>query len=281
MGFRKRVVLPCILVLAALLSACAHIHEGTVIPSPSPSPVLDRILEKGELVVGTAGGMPPLNMRTKDGQIIGLEADLAHAMADFMGVRLRFEVMPFRELLPALEAGKVDMVLSGMTMTPQRNMKVAFVGPYFITGKSFLTKTKTLLSVKDAGELNSPGRTLTALQGSTSQLFVEHVAPKARLVRALDYDEAVDMVVQGRADALVADHPICVVSLLRHPDEGLAVLMTPLTYEPIGIALPAGDPLFVNWTENFLDTFEGSGKLKAMKAWWFEDRSWLNELQDK
>ena len=278
MKLRKQVVLSCVLVLA-LLCACAHVQEGTV--SQSATPALDRILKRGALVVGTAGGMPPLNMTTKDGRIIGLEADLAHAMANFMGVRLRFEVMPFRELLPALETGKVDMVLSGMTMTPQRNMKVAFVGPYFITGKSFLTKTKRLLSVKDAGGLNSPDTTLTALQGSTSQLFVEHAAPRARLVKALDYDEAVDMVIQGRVDALVADHPICVVSVLRHPDQGLAVLMTPLTYEPIGIALPAGDPLFVNWTENFLETFEGSGRLKAMKAWWLEDRSWLKELQER
>ena len=48
-----------------------------------------------------------------------------------MGVKLRLATMPFSELLPALEAGRIDMILSDMTMTPERNMKTAFAGPYF------------------------------------------------------------------------------------------------------------------------------------------------------
>jgi polar amino acid transport system substrate-binding protein len=125
--------------------------------------------------------------------------------------------MPFAELLPALEAGKVDMVMSSMTMLTERNLKVAFVGPYFISGKSFLTKTRTFLSVEDPSEVNSPGTTLVALEGSTSQLFVEELIPKATLVRAKDYDQAVQMVLQGKAQALVADYPICVISVFRYP----------------------------------------------------------------
>jgi polar amino acid transport system substrate-binding protein len=201
-------------------------------------------------------------------------------MADALGVELRLEVMPFFELLDALEAGTVDMVLSGMTITPERNRRVAFVGPYFTTGKSFLTKTATLLSIKDASEINTPGTTLAALRGSTSQLFVEVAIPKARLVSTSNYDEAVEMVIQGTVDALVADFPICAVSVFRnlHKDKALACLMTPLTYEPIGVAISGSDPHFINWVENFFNTMAGSGELKALEDRWFKSSSWLNEL---
>ena len=110
-----------------------HIPNVTSYVSASSIPTLDHIQKKGELVVGTSGDMPPLNMTTKDGEIIGLEADIAKLIADGMGVKLRFEKMPFSKLLEALESGKVDIILSEMTITSKRNLKVAFVGPYFIS----------------------------------------------------------------------------------------------------------------------------------------------------
>lgn len=274
---KKTRVITVLILALALFSACATM-KGTGV-SERTAPVLDRILQRGELVVGTAGSMPPLNMTTKEGKIIGLEADLARYMANAMDVKLRFEAMPFSELLAALEAGKVDVIFSGMTITPERNLKVAFVGPYFISGKAFLTKKKTIASVKSASGINSPDNTLAALKGSTSQFFVEDVAPMAKLVTTKDYDEAVDLVLQDKVDALVADYPICVVSVLRYPDKGLISLITPLTYEPIGIAMPANDPHLVNWVENFLNAVGGSGALNELGNRWFKDRSWLKRLR--
>ena len=138
-----------------LLTACAE-WQTTSAPQ-SRSPVIDRIVDRGELVVGTMGKMPPLNMTTKDGNLIGLEVDLVKSMAAAMDVKYRFETMAFSDLLPALQAGKVDMVLSGMTITPDRNLKVAFVGPYFISGKAFLTKIKTIAQADEAADVNSDG----------------------------------------------------------------------------------------------------------------------------
>jgi polar amino acid transport system substrate-binding protein len=222
--------------------------------------------------------MPPLNMTTKDGDIIGLDVDLAHRIAQGMGVKLRIVPMPFSDLLPSLDAGKVDMVLSQMTITPERNMRVAFVGPYLISGKSLLTKTTTLLSVKSPKELDSPRTHLTALLGSTSQKFVETLMPRASLTLTKDYDTAVKMVIEDKADAMVADYPICVFSVLRYPESGLAALTTPMTYEPIGIAVPANDPLLVNCLENMLVAMDGSKELESLTQKWFKDAAWLKRL---
>ena len=93
-----------------------------------------------------------------------------------------------------------------------------------------------------------------------------------------DYDDAVEMVLQDQVHALVADYQICLVSLFRHPNQDLVSIITPFTYEPLGIALPAGDSHLINWVNNFLNTLKESGELDELRARWIEDGSWLNEL---
>ena len=195
-----------------------------------------------------------------------------------MGLEARLVVTPFADLLPALEKGEVDLVISGMTITPERNARVAFAGPYFISGKSVLSKSKKIASVENASALDDPSHSYAALAGSTSEKFVKDVLPQAKLVTTSDYDSAVQMVIGDEVDALVADFPICKVSVLRHPEAGLSALMTPFTVEPLGIALPPGDPLFVNLVENYLTTLENTGMLTQFKAKWFSYGSWVSEL---
>ncbi|HIJ58316.1 MAG TPA: transporter substrate-binding domain-containing protein [Deltaproteobacteria bacterium] len=273
----KKVKVIIMLIMAlALVSGCVHTKQGTG-PEKAVT-VLDSISQKGVLVVGTAGSMPPFNMTTREGDVIGFEPDMAKLMAQEMGVKLKFEVMPFSELLPALEAGKVNLILSQMTMTGKRNMKVAFVGPYSISGKSFVTKIKWIASVKEASQVNSPKTTVVVLKGSTSEAFVKKNLPKAKFVQAMNYDDAVEMVLKGKVDAMIADYPICVLTILRNPDQGLISVITPLSYEPIGIALPGNDPLMVNWMENFLGTLGETGVLDLLKERWVNDNSWLKKL---
>jgi len=271
-----KVLLATILALI-FFAGCAQMQQST--SGTSASPVLDRIQSRGELVVGTMGNMPPLNMTSKDGEIFGLEPDLARLMAKAMNVKVKFVTKPFNELLPALQNGQVDMVLSGMTITPERNRKVAFIGPYFISGKAFLTKIKTIAYADEAEDANNPNTKIVALKGSTSQAFAEEYLDKTTLFTTGTYDEAVDMVLQDKVQAMIADYPICVVSVYRYPEAGLLSVVTQLTYEPIGIAIPANDPLLMNWTHNTLNNIEGSGILDELKLKWFAEGDWLNKLK--
>ena len=146
---------------------------------------------------------------------------------------------------------------------------------------NLLTKIKTLAAVDDTTVLNSPNTKLAALEGSTSQLFVETVLFNTTLVTVRDYDEGIDMVIRDEVHALVADYPICVISVVRYPDKGLMSINSPLTYEPLGIAIPSNDPHLINWTENFLKSLEGSGALEKLKKRWFENMSWLKKLPER
>jgi polar amino acid transport system substrate-binding protein len=275
MKFAK-VLLVTVLTLI-FFTGCAQLQQAT--SGGSASPVIDRIQSRGELVVGTMGNMPPLNMTSKDGEIFGLEPDLARLLAEAMDVKVKFVTKPFNELLPALQNGEVDMVLSGMTITPERNRKVAFIGPYFISGKAFLTKEKTIAYADEAEDVNNPNTKIVALKGSTSQAFAEAFLDKATLFTTGTYDEAVDMVLQDKAHAMIADYPICIVSVFRYPEAGLLSVVTQLTYEPIGIAIPANDPLLMNWTRNALDNIEGGGILDELKLKWFAEGDWLDKLK--
>jgi len=241
------------------------------------SPVLANIVKTGELRVGMSGDQPPLNFRSKSGKILGLEADLARILAQAMEVKPKFVTIPFSQLLTALERGEIDMVMSGMTITPKRNLRVAFVGPYFVSGKSILTKSAQIATAREASDINNPTITIATLKGSTSQTFVENVLPKVNLITTSNYEEAVDLVRQGAVDAMVADAPICMLSVLRYKDEKLAASVTPLTVEPIGIALP-NDPLFMNLVQNYLTAVQGTKVLDRLHKVWFKSGAWLKEL---
>jgi polar amino acid transport system substrate-binding protein len=238
---------------------------------------MDRILKKGELVVGITGAQPPLNATTKDGKIIGFDADIATAIALNIGVKVKFSKMAFSDLLPALETGKVDMILSSMTMTLERNVKVAFVGPYYISGKGILTKAQSIAALQDPAGLNNPDFKVAALKNSTSQIFVEQTAPKAKLVTTKSYDEALGMLFKDEITALIADFPFCAFSAFRHQDKGLVVGQSKLTFEPLGIAVPE-DTLLINWLQNFMMMLEGGGQMKLLNQKWFQDGSWIKDL---
>jgi len=240
--------------------------------------VMDRILKKGELVVGTTGEQPPLNATNKKGDIIGLDADIARIIADALEVRLVFKTMPFNGLLPAVTAGKVDMVISSVTITPQRNRTLAFVGPYYMSGKGLLTKSKTLAKLRTPEAMNDSNIAVAVLKDSTSQSFAEKTAAKAKIVKTKSYDAAIGMLLVDKVDAVVADFPFCAFAAYRYKDKGLVAGESPISYEPLGIVV-AEDTLMINWLDNFIETLKGTGLLRQLHARWFQDGSWIKTLR--
>jgi len=243
----------------------------------SAGSALDRIIKKGELAVGTSGTQPPMSATNKKGELMGMDVDLSKAMADAMGVKLRFVQMPFAELLPALEAGKVDMVLSGMTITAERNKKAAFLGPYIVTGKGILAIETRFAALKEAKGLDAPEVKVAALKDSTSQKFAETSMSKAKLTLFGSYDEAIDLLLKNKIDVIVADFQFCALTAYRHQKKGLIAGQSPLTFEPLGIAMPE-DALLINWGQNFLNQYQGTGELKKASEKWLNPGSWIDEL---
>ncbi len=262
--------------IIVLLFAAACAPSGMPL---QPASRLDRIVAGGRLRVGTAADMPPLTMLDRFDRAMGLDADLADEMARAMGVELRLEVRPRADLLPALAAGDLDAVISGVAITPRHNLKAALIGPYYLSGKALLSRFESMAATVDFDRFDAAAFAFVVQKGSSAARTVERRWPHARLVTVDSEAAAVDMVLSGTVDAMIADTHVCVMALLRHPDAGLVMQRTPFDVAPLGIALPPGDAQMINWTANFLDTLRESDTLVRLRKKWFEDPSWLSDLK--
>jgi len=241
--------------------------------------VIDNIIKNGELRVGMSGTQPPYAMESVEGGLIGYEVDLANLIATELGVELNIVQMPFKELLPSLQAKKIDIIMSGMTMTTARNTQVIFLGPYIYSGKSILTMAHIYIEMQTTNELNKSSNKITTLSGSTSEKFVLKYMPKAKLLAENNYDDCLKLVIDGKADLMFADFSICSYTLLRNPDLGLETFDEPITKEPIGMAVKHTDPLFINLLNNLLTQFDAEGTLEDLNDKWFWDDEWISDVK--
>ena len=264
----KLTLLSVALATVALLASVSPVFAGAT---------MDRINKSGVMRVGVSGGQPPFNMTTKSGEIIGLEVDLARALAAMMGVKVELVQTDFADLLGAVEKGKIDLALSSLTMTAERNRRVAFAGPYFISGKGLITTSAALAKADDPSDVSS-GYTVVALDGSTSLSVLQKIATDSKVVAVKNYDKGIEMVISGKADAMLADFPICLVAALKNPDAGIQGVISPLTFEPLGAAIAGDDSLFLNLVQNYFDALEGTGLMGLLRVKWFDDGSWLDQL---
>jgi polar amino acid transport system substrate-binding protein len=265
-------ILSWTLLLPLLLSGCTS-------SGGKPAGALTRIVESGEIRVGMTGEQPPLTMTSRDGEFLGLDVAVMRVLARSMGVEARFVRLHFDELLDALDEGKVDIVMSGMTITPGRVERVTFIGPYFTSGKTLLTRSEDLAAIEIAEDLDKPGLRVAALRGSTSEDFARRTLSDAKLVLSAGLDEAVRKVMTGEVDALVADRETCIFAVLRYPDEGLIASSTPFTLEPMGIAVPLDQPKLANLLRTYFSALSETGALDEAKAFWFKDPSWVKSLR--
>jgi ABC-type amino acid transport substrate-binding protein len=125
--------------------------------------------------------------------------------------------------------------------------------------------------------LDTPEVTVAALKNSTSQKFAETTISKAKLILTKSYEEAIDLLFKGKIDVIVADYYFCALTAYRYKDKGLISGKSPLTFEPLGIAMTE-DTLLINWVQNFMNILQGSGKLKEMGEKWLNVGSWIDEL---
>ncbi|MEN8181126.1 MAG: transporter substrate-binding domain-containing protein [Myxococcota bacterium] len=260
--------------LLAILFSCATSKQA-----PEPSRGLSHIARTGEIRIGTSGEQPPLTMTARSGELIGLDVAFANVLAQAMGVEPKLVRLPFGQLLDALDAGDIDLVMSGMTITPERSRRATFVGPYYISGKTILTRSEVLAAAEIPEDLDSPDLRFAALQGSTSEAFAQRALSQATLVTTEQLEDAIAKVLSGEVDALVADRDTCDFAVLRHPDSGLLAAEATFTVEPMGIAVDADDPRLANLVQTYLTALMDSGALEKARGFWFKDPSWVKDLR--
>jgi His/Glu/Gln/Arg/opine family amino acid ABC transporter permease subunit len=199
-----RRLLPFLLLAAAFLALVA-----SLLPRPSfaqAGDALARVRAKREIVVGTDPTSPPFETK-ENGQLVGFDVDLAQALGRELGIPVRVVEMEWSGIFAALATGKIDLVMSGVTITDERKKGMAFTRPYFLSGQA-LARRKGDASVDGPDALIQSDKVVAVQQETTGQFSMEKRGmPGDRIHRFDTLQDGLLDVRNGRADAAVADLP--------------------------------------------------------------------------
>jgi len=265
------------LALIVLLSACAAGANDNALWQRS---TLNQIIKKGELRVGLEPGYAPFEMLDKEKRVVGFDVDIAREMAKAMGVKLKLIQLDWNGILPALLTNQFDIIISGMTITAQRNLWINFTNPYMTVGQTILVRKKLARKIKSYRDLNSPRYTVTTKPGTTGLEAIKRLIPKAKLRLMESGWEAVREVAEGRVDAFVYDLPFNSVAYGRYKKK-LGFISQPFTQERLGWGVRKGDPDFLNWLNHFLAQMKVDGRYEAIYDRWFKSASWQKNVKFK
>lgn len=243
---------------------------------------LNQILERGVLRVGMEPGYMPFEMKDKKGRIIGYDVDMAKRMAKEMGVKLELIPTAWDGIIAGLITGKYDIIMSGMTITQQRNLKVNFADPYVVVGQTILLKKELQNKIKNAKDLDKPQYTIVTKLGVSGEIATKKIFKKAKIVTFETEADCAAEVLSGKADAFVYDQPYNITFMAGKGKGKLIHLDTPLTYEPLGWAIRKGDPDFMNWLNNFLRQMKGDKITdfhERLNKKWLRESKWINRVQ--
>lgn len=231
---------------------------------------MDDILKRGELIVAVQTQGPPVSFVDKNGERTGLAVEFSRQMANDLGVKIVFQDYDWKGLIPALLAGKADMIAGDMTPTPQRASQLLFSRPMFFSDTlAFATKDSAYKSWED---LNKEGVTIAALQGSTYADAVTKYMPKATLKVFSGGGPAVaQTLAMGRVDAMVGGQDYN--SYVRQFDN-LKALDGVMTREPLAFATRPNAFHLKMWLDNYVELKTADNSLPNLLAYWWTSDTW-------
>jgi polar amino acid transport system substrate-binding protein len=260
-------------ILVAVLAFTGNAFSGELQQKLTDESVLEQVLKRGALRVGMSTFVP-WAMQDKTGKLIGFEIDVATRVARDMGVKVEFVQTKWAGIIPALLTGNFDVIIGGMGVTPQRNLKVNFTMPYDVTGMSIVANKELAGNFKSLEDFNRPEVVLAVRLGGTPVAAAQKFMPKAQLRKFDDESQAIQELLNGRAYAVIASAPMPAFQALKYPDKLFLPIQGTFTKEPIGFALRKGDVDTLNFFNNWITVVQAEGWLAERKHYWFETREW-------
>jgi len=239
---------------------------------------VEQVIKRDILKVGMSTFVP-WAMKDKTGKLIGFEIDVATQLAEDMGVKVEFVPTKWAGIIPALLTGKFDVIIGGMSIRPDRNLKVNFSIPYDYAGQSLVANKKLAAGFTSLKDFDRPDVVISARLGATSADAANKFLPKAEKRFFDDEAQVIQEVVNGRAHAAVASAPLPAFQALKYPDKLFLPFQGTFTKEPIGFAVRKGDFDTLNYFNNWIRVTEARGWLAERKHYWFETRDWEDMLK--
>jgi polar amino acid transport system substrate-binding protein len=266
------------LALTVALSPVPKATAGDLQQKLLDESMIEQVAKRGVLRVGMSTFVP-WAMADKTGKLIGFEIDVATRVAHDLGVKVEFVPTKWAGIIPALLTGKFDVIIGGMGIQPQRNLKVNFSIPYDYSGVAIVAHSQLAAGFSRLEDFNRPEVTVTARLGSTSAAAANKYLPKAQKRMFDDESQVIQELLNGRVHALLAGTPLPAYQALKYPDKLFLPVKGTITKEPIGFAVRKGDFDSLNFLDSWIRVVEAEGWLAERKAYWFESQEWESQLK--
>ncbi len=238
--------------------------------------VIESIKQRGVIRIGLST-FTPWSMRAMNGELIGFEPDVGRKLAEDMGVEAEFVPTAWDGIIPALLAGKFDVIISGMSVTPQRNLTVNFTNAYAYSGMTILAN-RQLTEGFELEDLNSADVTFSARRGAVPASAIAERFPAAELLLFDDEGAVVQEVVNGNAHATMAAEPLPSREARNYPDTLYIPFDVMFSQLGEGFAVRKGDPDALNFFNNWIAHYWRTGWLQERHDYWFTTQEWSSEV---
>jgi polar amino acid transport system substrate-binding protein len=234
---------------------------------------LQQVLNTGTLRVGVVLAAP-WAMRDDAEALRGFEIDVANKLAADMQVKVELLVYPIAKIIPALEAGEIDLIAAGLTITPERALHVNFSAPYASGGVSLATNLAKTATVEKLEDLDAADRSIAAVRDSVAVDLVPRVLPRAELVLFDDLRAAADALVNGEVDGLLETEPTPTFLALEHAGAVDVPLARPLLETQMGFAIGKGDADLIAFLNAWIVARQADTWLPTTHRYWFDSLRW-------
>ncbi|WP_313582173.1 basic amino acid ABC transporter substrate-binding protein [Lacrimispora sp.] len=246
---KKVIAMVGVACMAALLTACAGSGTKTETTAAEQK-------EAGKLVMVTNAEFPPYEYYDKN-EIVGIDVDIARAIADKMGVELDVQDMAFDSLIPAVQSGKADFTAAGMTVNEDRKKNVDFTDTY--------AEAAQVIIVKEGSEIKAPddltGKKIGVQTGTTGDIYADDIE-NADVNRYNKGMEAVMALTQDKIDAVIIDREPAKVFVKENA--GLVILDEAFTEEEYAIAVKKDNKELLDKMNGAIKELKESGELKKI-----------------
>lgn len=259
----SKLFLMSFLAMTFLFAGCGNsAKEDSTSKNPADG---ERVLR-----IGTTADFAPFEFQDETGTAyVGFDMDLARAIAKEMNCQADIQNLNFDGLIPALDAGNVDIVISGMSITEERQQKVAFSNPYYKSGL-------TIVVGKDNAEIKGfkdlEGKSIAVQIGTTGAMEAKKI-PNATVK---EFNSSADTFMElkaGGVDAVVNDRPVNDYFIVQNGSKDVKVLEEILTAEEYGVAVTKKNPDMLKEVNTALEKVQKSGEYEKIFEKWFGKKS--------
>jgi glutamate transport system substrate-binding protein len=223
------------------------------------------IVDKGEIIIGVKYDVPPFGFENpQSGEVEGFDVDMGNAIADRLGVDAKFIEAISDNRIPFLQDGEVDLILSTMTITTDRDADIDFSNPYFIAHGRIAVYEGS--DIAGADDLTADHRICTALGSTYETTIIPEVAPDSKIEAVDGYSDCVELLQNGAVDAEITDNII--LAGQKAQDDKISLVGEDLTTDPYGIGIPDGQTDMQEFLNEMLAEMFENGEWEAIYDKW-------------